>query len=497
MKTHLGHYEIIAELGRGGMGVVYKGYEPSLARFVAIKELSATLANEPAVVERFLREARSMAMLNDPHIIQIYSIGQEDELPFFVMEFVDGLSVADLVLRDRHLQAGDAMKIVHQTAQGLSAAHDHGVIHRDIKPANLMISQRGQIKIADFGIALANHDMNAKLTSVGEMVGTPGYLPPEILLGNPVDQRSDLYALGVVLFEMLTGRTPFTDASVYKLMLSVVQEEVPDVRDINADIDPGVAAILAKMLMKLPANRYQSMHELIADLEKHPLVSRGGSIGVKLVPEKHSPETQLSLATPMTPGPRSRTPPASARQRPTPSVPVSESNRPSATHVGASQAGLSSAPAAPTKRSRKGWWIGAAAALLLLAVLGWQFREPLSVLAGANQQVENAANTDLAAADADVRSTKQGGPSYGTRIARSLPSENELARGFHQFRDPLVSKLRSFLRITGIPLPAELLFNVLLGITLLLLVRGSFRWLRRCLRRRPPPGRAAPMRDGG
>ena len=498
MKTHLGHYEIIAELGRGGMGVVYKGYEPSLARFVAIKELSATLANEPAVVERFLREARSMAMLNDPHIIQIYSIGQEDELPFFVMEFVDGLSVADLVLRDRHLQAGDAMKIVHQTAQGLSAAHDHGVIHRDIKPANLMISQRGQIKIADFGIALANHDMNAKLTSVGEMVGTPGYLPPEILLGNPVDQRSDLYALGVVLFEMLTGRTPFTDASVYKLMLSVVQEEVPDVRDINADIDPGVAAILAKMLMKLPANRYQSMHELNADLEKHPLVSRGGSIGVKLVPEQRTLETQLSLATPMTPGPRSRTPPAPARQRPTPSLPVSAGA--SATHVGGSRPGLSSAaPAAPVaKRSRKGWWIGAAAALLLVAVLGWQFREPLSVFAGANDQAENAAaSTDSAPADADGRPSKQGGPGYGKRIARSLPSETELARGFQQFRDPLVRKLRSFLRITGIPLPAELLFNALLGITILLLVRGSFRWLRRSLRRRPPPPRAAPLRDGG
>jgi serine/threonine-protein kinase len=278
MKTHLGHYEIVSELGRGGMGVVYKGYEPALSRYVAIKELSPMLAHDPAVVERFLREARSMAMLNDPHIIQIYSIGQEEGLPFFVMEFVEGSSVAALILRDLHLYPEDALKIVHQTARGLVAAHERGVIHRDIKPANLIVSQRGQVKIADFGIALANADAHQKLTSAGEMVGTPGYLSPELLLGRPVDQRSDVYALGVVLFEMLTGRTPFSDASVYKLMMDVVQTEVPDVREINSEIDPGVAAILAKMLIKDPAKRYQTMQELVADLEKHPLVARGGQL---------------------------------------------------------------------------------------------------------------------------------------------------------------------------------------------------------------------------
>ena len=308
MKSHLGHYEVVSELGRGGMGVVYKGYEPSLARYVAIKELSPALAGDPAVVERFLREARSMALLNDPHIIQIYSIGQENDLPFFVMEFVDGSSVAALIQRDKHLQPGDAMKIVHQTAKGLSAAHDRGVIHRDIKPANLILSQRGQVKIADFGIALANSDMNQKLTSAGEMVGTPGYLPPELLLGKAVDQRSDVYALGVVLFEMLTGRTPFSDASVYKLMLDVVQSEVPDVREINADIDPGVAAILAKMLIKDPAKRYQSMADLIKDLEKHPLVAAGGPL--KLGIRSNAGEaTALNLQSPIAATARSATPP--------------------------------------------------------------------------------------------------------------------------------------------------------------------------------------------
>ena len=302
MKTRLGHYEIIAELGRGGMGVVYKGYEPSLARYVAIKELSPALAHDEVIVERFLREARSMAKLNDPHIIQIYSIGQEDEQPFFVMEFVDGASVAELIKREGRILPSDALKIVEQTAHGLITAHSHGVVHRDIKPANMILSQRGQIKIADFGIALANHDMHNKLTSQGEFVGTPGYLAPEALLGKQVDQRSDVYALGVVLFEMLTGRTPFSNSGVYQLMLDSVQSEVPDVREFNADIDADVAAMLTKMLHKNAADRYQSMTDLLADLEKNPLLTRGPIKLKTTAPASGDASTLAGSAIPVTPG---------------------------------------------------------------------------------------------------------------------------------------------------------------------------------------------------
>lgn len=302
MKTRLGHYEIMAELGRGGMGVVYKGYEPSLARYVAIKELSPALANDEIIVERFLREARSMAKLNDPHIIQIYSIGQEDGQPFFVMEFVDGASVAELIKREGHILPSDALKIVEQTAQGLLTAHSSGVVHRDIKPANMILSQRGQVKIADFGIALANHDMHNKLTSQGEFVGTPGYLAPEALLGKQVDQRSDVYALGVVMFEMLTGRTPFSNSGVYQLMLDSVQSEVPSVREFNADIDTGVADMVAKMLQKNAADRYQSMTELLADLEASPLLTRGPIKLKAAAPAAGNASTLAGSAIPLTPG---------------------------------------------------------------------------------------------------------------------------------------------------------------------------------------------------
>src|SRR4249919_148510 len=237
MKTQLGHYGIVAELGRGGMGVVYKAFEPSLDRYVAIKELSAALSHDPALVERFVREARSMAALNDPHIIQIHYIGQENEQAYFAMEFVDGESLSTLIEREGPLATSDALNLLRQAALGLATAHEHGVIHRDIKPGNLLLSKRGQLKIADFGIALTQRDLSKKLTATGDVVGTPGYLSPEVCLGKPVDERSDLFALGVVLFEMLSGRLPFNSESPFKLMLSVVESDIPDIRTLNAKVD--------------------------------------------------------------------------------------------------------------------------------------------------------------------------------------------------------------------------------------------------------------------
>ena len=278
MKQQLGHYDIVAELGRGGMGVVYKGYEPSLNRYVAIKVLADSLAHDESVKERFLREARSMAALNDPHIIQIYFIGDDAGQTYFVMEFVDGESLGSLLKREQKLKPEQAAKIVYQTAQGLATAHDKGVIHRDIKPGNLMITAKGAVKIADFGIALKTQDFSKKLTSTGEFVGTPGYLSPEVCLGKPVDQRSDIFSLGIVLFECLAGRMPFTDESPLGLMLEVVKAEIPDVRQLNAEVDPEIARILSKMIAKDPAERYQSCQELVEDIGRHPLVAKGGPI---------------------------------------------------------------------------------------------------------------------------------------------------------------------------------------------------------------------------
>src|SRR5690348_836042 len=373
MKEHLGHYDIIAELGRGGMGVVYKGYETSLNRYVAIKVLADSLAHDESVKERFLREARSMAALNDPHIISIYFIGDDAGQTYFVMEFVDGESLGSLLKREGKLKPEQAAKIVYQTAQGLVTAHDKGVIHRDIKPGNLMITAKGAVKIADFGIALSSQDFSKKLTSTGEFVGTPGYLSPEVCQGKPVDQRSDIFSLGIVLFECLAGRMPFTDESPLGLMLEVVKAEIPDVRTLNAEVDPELERILAKMVAKDPAERYQSCQELVADLSRHPLVAKGGPITL---------QTKMSTAAATMVG--QKTPVSGQRPLPTTSptpqpLPVSRPTTPAGAHpvMGSHNPVLQpqtakSSPMLPL----------AIAAILILGLAGgaWAFRDRIPVL---------------------------------------------------------------------------------------------------------------------
>ncbi len=319
MKTQLGHYEIVEELGRGGMGVVYKGYEPALGRFVAIKELSPSLAHDPNLVERFLREARSMAALNDPHIIQVYFIGTDEASgqPFFAMEFVEGDSLSGLLKREGKLSVENSLKILHQAAQGLATAHDKGVVHRDIKPGNLMLTPRGNVKIADFGIALATQDFAKKLTSTGEFVGTPGYLSPEVCMGKTVDQRSDIFSLGIVLFEMLTGRVPFTEESPLGLMLEVVKAEFPDIRQLNGEVDDLAADILARMVAKEPADRFQNCHQLAEALQAHPLVARGGTVKLPIAKPPADGATVVGMPTPASQKQRVATPPPVVPRSPT------------------------------------------------------------------------------------------------------------------------------------------------------------------------------------
>ncbi|MBC6943142.1 MAG: serine/threonine protein kinase [Xanthomonadales bacterium] len=388
MKTRLGHYDIVAELGRGGMGVVYKGYEASLNRYVAIKVLAESLAHDAGVKERFLREARSMAALNDPHIIQIYFIGEDEGQTYFVMEFVEGESLGSMLKRDHRLTVEQAAKVIQQTALGLATAHDHGVIHRDIKPGNLMITSRGAVKIADFGIALSNQDLSKKLTTTGEFVGTPGYLSPEVCLGKPVDRRSDIFSLGIVLFEMLTGKMPFNDESPLGLMLEVVKAEIPDVRSLNADVDPQIAAILAKMIAKDPADRYQDCHEVVTDLNKHPLVAKGGPITIQtkmsaaaatMIGQKTPVSGQVALPqTPRTPmpalGAQANTRITTSGQPEPPPVAGASAHR---SVLGQPTAVHGQAP----RRSALPWAI-AAAALLLVVGGAWAMRDRVPLLAG-------------------------------------------------------------------------------------------------------------------
>ena len=252
----LGPYQLLGELGRGGMGVVYKAYDTELRRFVALKTLFGALSHDSSIAERFLFEARAMAGIADAHVVSIYASGEADGHPYFVMELIDGETLGSVLRRHGALSPEDAMRVVYQAALGLGAAHAKRLVHRDMKPSNLLLTRTGTVKVTDFGIARSATPSERQLTLTGEMVGTPGYLSPESCTAKPVDARSDVFSLGVVLYECLVGRVPFTDASPLGLMLNVVQTEIPPVRSLNTHVDEALEAVLQKMVSKKPEDRY-------------------------------------------------------------------------------------------------------------------------------------------------------------------------------------------------------------------------------------------------
>ena len=268
MARTIGPYEIVEELGRGGMGVVFKAREESLDRFVAIKMLGNQLAENDSLVQRFLREARAVADLNHPNLVQVFRVDRHEDQPYFAMEYVEGESLKSLIQREQRMQPPRALQILKEVARGLAAAHDKGVVHRDIKPENIMLTRYGGVKVVDFGIARVE-EPGTRLTTTGMGLGTPSYLSPEVCLSQEVDQRSDIFSLGVVLFEMLTGKTPFQSESPFELMTKVVEARVPDIKALNPNVDDGVKQILAKMIAKRPKLRYPNCNELVSDIEDY------------------------------------------------------------------------------------------------------------------------------------------------------------------------------------------------------------------------------------
>lgn len=264
----IGKYKIIAELGRGGMGVVYKAWEESLQRYVAIKMLGDQLTQDGTVVERFLREARAVADLHHPNIVQVFAVDTYEGRPYFAMEYVEGESLTDLIHTSNRIEPRRAAQILKEAASGLAASHAKDVVHRDIKPDNIMLTKQGGVKVVDFGIAKVD-DPDSKLTATGMMVGTPNYISPEVCLGQNVDARSDIFSLGIVFFEMLAGETPFQADSPIAMMTAVVREEIPDITTLNPNVDNRIRQILVQMLQKEPKDRYKNCHEIIEDLTSY------------------------------------------------------------------------------------------------------------------------------------------------------------------------------------------------------------------------------------
>ncbi len=263
-QKKIGRYEIIDELGRGGMATVYRANDPRFEREVALKVLPRELLHDPQFRVRFEREAKTIAMLEHPFIVPVYDFGEEDGQPYFVMRYMTGGSLSDRIRSTGTLAVAQAARIMDGLCSALDEAHQKGIIHRDLKPANILFDRAGEPCVSDFGIAKITQSQTN--VTAGAMLGTPAYMSPEQAQGEKVDARSDIYALGIILFEMLTGRQPYESDTPMGVAVKHITEPVPHILDLKPDLPPGVEAIIEKAMAKDRDARFQTAGEFSAAL---------------------------------------------------------------------------------------------------------------------------------------------------------------------------------------------------------------------------------------
>jgi predicted Ser/Thr protein kinase len=335
----LGKYEIQAEIGKGGMGVVYQGYDPLLDRKVAIKVLAPHLVREPGYVERFLREAQSAARLKHPGIVTIYDVGHDqsdrENWYYIVMEYLEGQALAQILRQRGALPNDQVLAIVRRLGEALDCAHHYGLVHRDVKPGNIVVDAAGHATLTDFGVARAAG--RATLTRAGALLGTPQYMSPEQAQGEGVDHRTDIYSLGVVAYEMLTGQVPYGATTPHAILHQLIYEPPPSVRSRRPDLPAEVDQVLAVVLAKNSANRYETASSFAEAL--------GQALAGKMRP------AGASTARPASPPKPGRT------------VSAARTASPSRSRRDARPA------AAPRRHAQSGWglWLG----WLLVSVVGW------------------------------------------------------------------------------------------------------------------------------
>ena len=293
--TKFGRFEVIDELGRGAMGVVYRAHDSALGRTVAIKTIALTgsPAERDVHEARFLQEARAAGSIGHPSIITIYDVGREGDTAFIAMELLEGKDLRDLI-RGVSLMPSRSVAIAAAVADGLAYAHERGVVHRDIKPGNIMVLPDGRVKIMDFGIARL-HEPTVK-TQTGVLLGSPQYMAPEQIAGQPFDHRADIFSLGLVLYEMLTGVKPFQGEDIPELMFKVANMPATPPSHIAPDLPPVVDYIVARALKKRANERYASAAELAKDLrEAAAEVAAGEAAGLERADAKTAPNPTPSL----------------------------------------------------------------------------------------------------------------------------------------------------------------------------------------------------------
>ncbi|PYQ63748.1 MAG: hypothetical protein DMF53_09430 [Acidobacteria bacterium] len=319
MKTHVGPYRIEEMLGRGGMGVVYRGTHEHLGRQVAIKELAPELTQQPEFKERFFAEARTQARLHHPNIVTVFDLIEEQGEFFIVMEYVAGRSCDELLKESagRGLGLGEAAGIFSQVLSALDYAHSEGVIHRDVKPSNVLLTTDGRVKLMDFGIALLVGDK--RLTASQASIGTPVYMSPEqILRPRTTDHRTDIYSAAIVFHEMLAGVPPFDGESMYEINKLQIEAPPPDLTALNPAVPPAVSAVVTRALAKNPDERFASAGEMLRALRE----ALPGTAGMATVPAAAAPQP------PTLPLPKTATPAVTAAPAPQPSMVASRKSGP-------------------------------------------------------------------------------------------------------------------------------------------------------------------------
>jgi eukaryotic-like serine/threonine-protein kinase len=284
--NRLGRYEIVGELGKGAMGVVYCARDPMLDRTVAIKTINMEFAHEEMAEyeARFYTEAKAAGGLNHPNIVTIYDIGKNEKIAYMAMELLQGKELKTMIAPGRPLPVTYAVDIAAQIAEGLGYAHEHGIVHRDIKPANIMIVRGGLVKITDFGIARMR--TTSVQTEIGIVLGSPRYMSPEQVAGKRSEPRSDTFSLGVILYEMVTGKAPFNGEDVISVMFQILNFIPPPASSMNSEVPSMLDFIVAKALAKAPADRYGSAREMASDLRDcQKRMETAGAAGAAAAPK--------------------------------------------------------------------------------------------------------------------------------------------------------------------------------------------------------------------
>src|SRR6201998_297736 len=270
-----GRYEILGELGRGAMGVVYRATDPVIGRTVAVKTIrlseEGTGLSRPELLSRFQTEARAAGLLTHPNIVVVYDAGEENGLYYITMELIEGKSLQALLDSGHSFPVPRVLRIMEQTCSALQFAHERSIIHRDIKPANLMLTADDTVKVTDFGTAKILQFGTVQQTT--HVMGTPSYMSPEQVKGRAVDGRSDIFSLGVMLYEMVTGEKPFPGQNITTVIYKIVNEEPVPPKQVDPTIHPGISAVVMRALAKGPEQRYQSCREMLEDLRNYRAVS--------------------------------------------------------------------------------------------------------------------------------------------------------------------------------------------------------------------------------